>query len=220
MPPEVWDAQDVTVAILTGQRPELLEQTLKSLPDWLWDQAQFIVFHNGADKATTDVLNQWDFDLRIYHRGDLLSIGPAVSMLMQHAAGTGTRYIIHLEDDWLFTGDPEDNLWLADAKRALESAKVGLVRLRQADEPTLKRNMVTRRPIVWKPVPGQGFNLSDNAHYTLNPTLMRIVDLPWPATGETHAQRIFDALGWRSAQLTPGVFRHIGGENSLRRAVR
>lgn len=222
MPQVIRDASDVTVAILTGHRPGLLQRTLESLPTWLWDDARFVVFHNGVDIETRKELEDWDFDVLIKGRnGSPLPIGPAASILLRHAAVVDTLYTLYLEDDWVFEpGSSNGTDWLINGLRVLaDDPKVGIVRLRQVVEPVQPHNMVTGEVIHWR-TPGNGYRLSRNAHYTCNPTLMRTVDLPWPAAGENDAQRKFEASNLWTAQLVPGVFRHIGGQNSLRRTMR
>jgi hypothetical protein len=214
------DASDITVAVLTGRRPRLLRQTLEALPQWLCKTARMVVFHNGGDPDTAYVLNEFVWDVRVTRRDDeMLSVGPAFSELMTYVVTAKTELVLYLEDDWLFNGDPEDRLWLEAAVAALQLPGIGLVRLRNASERTLNRNMITQEPIVWKRIRGQGFTVAEHAHYTFNPTLMRIADVPWWAASETHAQRLFEGFSVRkkSAQLMPGVFSHIGGGQSLRK---
>jgi hypothetical protein len=221
VPPDVIDARDITVAVLTGNRPELLRRTLRSLPKWLCETARTVVFHNGGDAATVHELNEFIWDVRVTRQDDgILPIGPAFSELMNYVIAADTELILYLEDDWLFNGDPEDRQWLETAVTALQWPEVGLVRLRNVSERTLNRHMITREPIVWERVPGQGFTMAAHAHYTFNPTLMRVVDAPWPVSSETDAQRIFEIrspIRRKSAQIRPGVFSHIGGGQSLRK---
>jgi hypothetical protein len=78
--------------------------------------------------------------------------------------------------------------------------------------------MISGEPIFWGTwaAGSNQYKVAKNAHYTLNPTLMRTSDLPWPAFGENDAQRRFLQTGLWSAQLVPGVFHHIGEGKSLR----
>ena len=221
MPLEVRDdASNVTIAVLTGHRPELLHRTLSALPKWLCETARTVVFHNGGDAATAQELNEFGWDVRATQRdGKIMPIGPAFSKLMTYVVSAETELVLYLEDDWLFNGDSEDRTWLETAVAALQWPEVGLVRLRNVSERTLTRHMITQEPIVWKRIPGQGFTVADHAHYTFNPTLMRIGDVPWWAASETYAQRLFETHSTRkkSAQIRPGVFSHIGGDQSLRK---
>ena len=54
------------------------------------------------------------------------------------------------------------------------------------------------------------------AHFTFNPFLMRARDIAevFPAAAETVAQRRFLATGLATAQLSPGVFTHLGAGRS------
>jgi hypothetical protein len=215
------DANNITVAVLTGNRPELLHRTLNALPKWLCQIARTVVFHNGGDAATVLELNEFVWDIRGTVRdGEILPIGPAFSKLMTYVVTTETELVLYLEDDWLFNGDPEDRSWLETAISALQWPEVGLVRLRNVSERTLNRHMITQKPIVWERIPGQRFTVAEHSHYTFNPTLMRVVDVPRSVVSETDAQRIFEIrspIRRKSAQIRPGVFSHIGGGQSLRK---
>jgi len=59
---------------------------------------------------------------------------------------------------------------------------------------------------------------SDKAHYTCNPSIMRLDDSGrvWPAAGEGEAIDRFATSGLLVAQLSPGVFHHTGADESLR----
>jgi hypothetical protein len=180
-----------------------------------------VVLHNGGDVATARELNEFVWDVRATQRdGKIMPIGPAFSKLMTYVVSAETEMVLYLEDDWLFNGDREDRSWLETAVSALQWPEVGLVRLRSVSERTLNRHMITRKPIVWERIPGRGFTVAEHSHYTFNPTLMRVVDVPWPVTSETDAQRIFEIrspIRRKSAQIRPGVFSHIGGGQSLRK---
>lgn len=214
-PRPVHDASDVAVTILTGGRPDLLAATVDSVREFapgLLESAHVAVLVNGCP-FTADTVRQWDFADHVAELGERMPIGPAVSALHAHPAPR--PYVLHLEDDWaVATMDPA---WLDQARAALDAdPSIGQVRLRHRGDEVRTMHMVTRRPIVWRPGPA-GTVVAD-AHYTLNPTLMRTQDLPrlWPATGELAAARTFSALGWKVAQSVPGAFRHIGDGASLR----
>ena len=209
---------NLVVTCLTGRRPHLLERTLASveahqpvLADALW-----LVCHNGGDDATRDVLRK--------HRGLIgqvvvtpyfMPVGQAASFLFHHALQMDQVFLFHLEDDW--EAEPGD--WLMEAGELLENGAFQ-VRVRHHGEPVLAQHMVTNRRLDWK---DHGWcQVSDDAHYTLNPSLLFRDDLRlgFPATSERAAQRKFWNAGRRRvAQLVPGVWRHIGeGAESLRRA--
>ena len=210
-------AKDVTVAVLTGHRPELLSRTLESLPSWLLSSAHFVVLHDGGDQPTIDVLAGYEDKIdklirRKHPRQMMHTIGDNWSVLAEHA---DRPYFLMLEDDWEFVGLGAE--WLSNARNALNEG-VGQVRLRSVSEAVLTRHMVDRRGIVWTPHP-HGW-IAD-AHFTTNPSLVRSSDLPfmWPADGERGMQRNAVANGLRCVvQANPGPWMHIG-ERSMREAL-
>lgn len=218
----VVDASDLAVTIITGHRPELLEQTLTSLlasTPGLLETAFVAILHNGADTPTADVLERFDH-LRIF---DHITTSSATMHIGQAAAAMlGTSpprpYVLHLEDDWTCDGAPDG--WYPSARQMLDDYPgVGQVRLRVNTEPVRRNHAITREWITWEEGP-PGYYVATGAHYTLNPSLMRSADTPtvWVnPDSETGAQMRYDATGWETLQQIPGVFRHIGGGRSLRR---
>lgn len=219
------DASDVVVTLLTGRRPELLARTLGTVTrhaPGLLETAHVEAFHNGADggDATSDILTLHTGVIDELHvRDELLEIGPATGLLAARAAASGQRWWLHLEDDWAATSAHDG--WLDLARELLEhDADLSQVRLRRAAERVLSHHMVTGRPLRWRDH-GE-YRHAKDAHWTNNPALMRAVDamVAWPAKGERDAQRRWHAAGRRAvAQLTPGVFEHLGEADSLRRVV-
>lgn len=219
-PPAPVDASDVVVTILTGGRPQLLAETLDAVrhtAPGLLETAVVVALNNGGDRETADVLARHRdvIGRPLSSDGPVMPIGPSISRLAALAAGTGRRFWLHLEDDWRAVDDPG---WLDRARGILATRReVSQVRLRRSAEPVLPRHMVTGRPLVWRRYPGHA--ASPDAHLTFNPSLVRTADIPvgWPCAGEADAQRRWHAAGRRAvAQLTPGVFAHIGHADSLR----
>lgn len=216
------DASDLAVTIITGHRPDLLEQTLSTLIEstpGLLETAWVAVLHNGADAATAEVLERFaerDIFDHISSSPDTLHIGQAAAAMLGYHPPR--PYVLHLEDDWRSDGAPDG--WYESARQVLaDHPRIGQVRLRADDEPTRPLNMVTRERIRWEDGP-DGYRFASNAHYSLNPSLMRSADTPavWiNPDSETGAQMRYHDLGWSTAQQVPGVFRHIGGGRSLRR---
>ena len=210
-------AKDVTVAVLTGHRPELLSRTLGSLPSWLLSSAHVVVLHDGGDQGTIDVLAGYEDKIdklirRKHPRQMMHTIGDNWSVLAEHAE---TDFFLMLEDDWEFVGLGAE--WLSNARNALADG-VGQVRLRSVSEAVLARHMVDRRGIVWTP---HRHGWIADAHFTTNPSLVRSSDLPlmWPADGERGMQRNAAANGLRCVvQANPGPWMHIG-ERSMREAL-
>jgi predicted O-methyltransferase YrrM len=210
------DASDVAVTMVTGNRPDLLMQTITSLQHCapgLLATAHVAVLHNGADAATARVLDKCDF---IDHRAttrELVDVGPAAASMLGTPAPR--PYVLHLEDDWIAATTIGG--WLDRARAALDDPRIGQVRLRHRGDKVLARHMVTRQPIDWRT--GPDGHVVASAHYTLNPSLMRAADTPtiWnTGDGEAQAQGRFVAQGWLTAQAVPGVFRHTGDGKSLR----
>lgn len=219
-PPAPVDAGDVVVTILTGGRPQLLAETIDAVrhtAPGLLETARVIALNNGGDRATADVLasHRDVIDDRLSSNGPIAPIGPSISRLAAAAAGSDRRFWLHLEDDWRAVDDPG---WLDRARGILATRReISQVRLRRSAEPVLPRHMVTGRPLVWRRQPGHV--TSPDAHLTFNPSLLRTADIPaaFPCGGEQDAQRRWRIAGRRAAaQLVPGVFAHIGHDDSLR----
>lgn len=202
---------DVTIAVLTGQRPELLREMLAAMvehqPD-LWAGAAKVVVHNSADAATAAVLDEHDWDERVVLSGHLRGIAEASQYLIRAACTVDRRYVLRLEDDWL--AHPVDFYHVA--VKLLESDfNVGQVRLRRSSEKVMTKHRVTKQTMVWRELEG-GHRWASSAHYTHNPSLMRTWDNAAIAgyTDEVDAARKFYASGWSTVQHFPGVFAHAG----------
>lgn len=214
----------LVITLLTGRRPELLENTLHRMQlcaPGLLRRAHVIVMHNSGDPETAAVLDKYaDFIDDTVTTQNLLTIGEATSRLARLAHLTDRKYWLHLEDDWALLPTTPD--WLAQAQTILHSRpNIFQVRLRHHTETTLDRHMVTSRPIRWAAC--AGYRMSVDAHYTANPSLLRTRDIAkiWPAEGEREAQRNAHRAGLRVvAQLMPGGFVHTGGDKSLREATK
>jgi predicted O-methyltransferase YrrM len=215
------DARDVVVTVLTGGRPDLLASTLEAVratAPGLLETAYVHLLDNGPDARTSAVLGAHADVLDAIERQVEQPIGEAVTHLAEAAAASGRTYWLHLEDDWAAT--PDHAGWLDTARRILaEHPQVHQVRLRHDTEQVLGRHMHTRRPLRWD---DRGdWRYAPEAHWTLNPTLVRTAGIHrvWPAVGERQAQAHAHDAGMRGvAQLVPGTFVHTGGDAS-RRAV-
>lgn len=202
------DASDVSVTLLTGARPKLLKRTLDSLKGkGFLESAHVTCLHNGADAETAEVLDKYGFIDKLVTTKELIRWeGMAVSKLLKEALERD--YHFHLEDDWEYaTLDPN---WLDDARELL--SEVGQVRLRHRGEETLPHHQITKHPITWI---DKGRFVTGDAHFTFNPALVtwQTAKKVFPANTENEAQRHFQG---KVAQLSPGAFHHIGGNDSLR----
>lgn len=209
------------IGLLTGGRPDLLRRTLESLsahaPRAL-AEAYVLVLVSSRDAETESYVRSLPFVDRTVVSDEPLSVGRATSRLVTELAATrGVETVLHLEDDWASATLVDG--WLARGVELLQAApRIGQVRLRHRSEPVLAHHMVTRRPIVWS---AEGDVLtSPAAHFTFNPSLLRARDVPrfFPCATELEAQRRFLRAGLATAQLSPGVFRHIGGGRSVQAA--
>jgi len=204
----------LAVTLLTGLRPGLLARTLRAVLDHHPELFRYdwVTLHNGGDPETGEVLRSWrGFIGPPVPTDTFLGVGQATSLLFALA---DADTILHLEDDWEAAPAPPG--WLPEARSLLDD--VFQVRLRLASERVKTRHMVTGRPLRWSGTNGT-CRVSGDAHFTLNPSLIRSADLRlgFPAASERDAQgKLHDAGRRRVAQLVPGVFRHSGGEDSLR----
>lgn len=221
-----FEAEDTVITILTGRRPELLRRQLASLrihAPGLLETAQVRILVNGDDSATHEVAEEmlpghvqpaWPAP-----DNDLLKIGPATSLLADAAYRSEASYWLHLEDDWEIV--TPHHQWFNEARTILQTdPDVRQVRLRHITEPVLRNHMHTKRPITWRtPHNPQATYLHSPAHWTFNPALVRVADIPsiFPADSERAAIKNAhrEGLDHKIAQHTPGVFRHIGGGQSL-----
>jgi glycosyltransferase involved in cell wall biosynthesis len=213
------------VGVLTGGRPDLMRRTLDALAATAapaLEAAHVLVLVNGPDAAAERYLRGLPFVDRVQTTPRRQPVGQATTALMRALAATpGVELLLHLEDDWevctLSSG------WLTRAAEILRSEPgVGQVRLRHRSDRVLKRHMITSQPLSWAPSPD--VLRSPSAHFTFNPSMIRAGDVPlvFPALDERSAQRRFLATGMGTAQLSPGVFRHVGERRGLaaRRAAR
>jgi hypothetical protein len=210
----------LAVTILTGGRPDLFRRTIESLvqsaPELLAD-SHVVVMVNGADDETEAHVGALPFvDRVLFHRVRRLPVGVSTSRLMAEAAERlSARYLLHLEDDWATS--TLDESWLERACAILRTQPhIGQVRLRHRSQQVLQRHMVSGAPIRWEQE--DGFLWARSAHFTFNPSLLRPKDLSriFPCRDEADAQRRFLQTGFGTAQLSPGVFRHLGARRSLR----
>lgn len=212
-----FDASDITIAVLTGRRPELLRRTLNALPDWLWTSAHTVVLHNSGDGETTEVLDDYKIDLKYTNLDGLWSIGRASSHIFQIAQAEARPFTMYVQDDWKCKDQSSE--WLITALQILDDdPHVGAVRLRRTDERTMVNSMARGKTVTWSQ--HEGFRVSRQAVWCLNPFLMRTHELIFPIEDERDGMRKFNDWGQSVAQLTPGVFAHIGyGGKSLRQKV-
>lgn len=207
------DGSDVVVTVLATARPDHLDRTLSSFADAVdMKTLEVIALNNGNNPDVGNVFENHGITPMI--TDTVLPIGEATSRLALAAAESSRGYWLHLEDDWSVTTlDPH---WLTFAVEilALES-RVRQVRMRHIAERTLPRHMVTGYPLNWQLL-SAGFLMSNDAHWTFNPALVRVEDIEtvFPCVTEKDAQRRYTPCP--VAQLMPGAFVHLGEDVSMR----
>ncbi|RYE40750.1 MAG: glycosyltransferase [Hyphomicrobiales bacterium] len=222
-PPGRPAVSGIGVSILTGHRPALFQRSMGALQqraDGLLRTVPVVVLINGSDPETEHYARSLPFvDEVIATAGAIAGVGEATSRVIEALlAGGDLPYVLHLEDDWFACS--VDNTWAERAISILGADEmIGQVRLRHRSDTVLTRHMVTGRPISWEE--RDGFLYSPSAHFTFNPSLTRAAELRTllPCASEAEAQRRFLATGLGVAQMIPGMFRHIGDQQSLRRRL-
>lgn len=189
----------------------MLERTLfafrQNAPE-LAKEATWLTLLNGNDKESRRLVPRG----KVLTTPSLLGIGDAVSLLMKTALRKPSKfsYLLHLEDDWSCCGGEQ---WFDQAIAQLESERVGQVRLRHHNEQVMPVNALSHQRIQWKSI--GNLRRASNAHYTFNPSLVRISDARkiFPCSSELHAMEKFALLGMDVVQLIPGAFVHIGTDS-------
>jgi hypothetical protein len=205
----------MVITILAGGRPKLLEQTLRStfkqMPEL--KKEKIIALVNNGCEDSVGLLKGYGIN-KIVGSKRLLPIGDSISILAELAYQTKEKYWLHLEDDWqAMRGGVEKAVEILD-----KYEEITQVRLRLDSEKVLDKHMITGKPIKW--LQQKGFKYA-KAHYTFNPSVIRTQDIlkPYPCTGERDAQKKWLDNG-SIAQLQPGIYKHIGGGQSLREVTK
>lgn len=206
----------ITVTMMTYNRPEYFRRTVESfasINNNLLKKVKLIILVQGdGDEGTKKVINSYrKVFTEILRPGLNLGTAGGYSYLMEQAIATGCDYVLHLEDDWESRESLED--YINDALFVLANHKnVGYIRLRSIREKTSYINLVTRRPIIYKPI--TQFVWVCNGHYTFNPSLIKtsVIRHIIPATSEASSEKKYELLGLCAAQLMANCFVHIGEE--------
>ena len=109
------------IAILTGQRPELLKRTIDAFVPYLTDN-YVLVLHNGGDKPTARLLKKYKFIDKVITTPDFLPNGTAMSAIAKEVIKSGEHYFLMLEDDFEYQ-DPSND-WLNQAMKLLNHPTV------------------------------------------------------------------------------------------------
>lgn len=207
------EAGDVVISVLTGQRPELLAETLASTRrhhPGLLETATVHVHWNTGDDGTAAVLAEhWDVLDGVEVTDELWGIAASTNRLVERAQATSCTYRINLQDD-LFA-HPDPGPWLDEARTFLDEG-VAQVRLERADAPHARKHTVTGERFVWRSLGPH--RIVEDFPFTFRPTLHLVSDLPlaFPSTGEAGS-----ILRWHedrfpkdTVQLVPGIWLHVG----------
>jgi hypothetical protein len=184
-----------------------LQGLLGALP-----RAELRVYLNQVDDASEAALQ--GHAVTRNERGGVSTIGEGYAASAR--AAEGSRWWLHVEDDWTMCGVESACQQLRAAVWMLDThADIEQVRLRHWKERVLARHMVTGRAITWSL--RDGLPVAE-AHWTFNPTLMRgaiTSRFSGGVEGEQDAQRRVSGNA-KVVQAVPGVFVHSGGTDSLR----
>lgn len=207
----------ITLCLTIGRRPELLRQTLNSLLNHSVF-THIIAINDFRDEATNQVFRE------LCPQGQLISLN---NQLGHHGAvdymykQVTTPYVMHCEDDWLFT----DTFNIQKALVLLESdSQISQVCLRKVSDFHFDENDLKKiRTIHSKS--GETYFRLDPLHsqwygYTFNPHVASI-GLWKELHGfsrfkkERHISRDLRADAMFSAYMNPGVCIHIGEMQSV-----
>lgn len=207
----------VTAVVTSCRRFDLLAETIRSFlkhNDYPLDE--LIIIEDSDDKGIYEVEPALDgVKYRIILNGK--NIGQIASIDKAYA-GIASDYILHMEDDWLFT----KNGFVAGAVEVLEQEpNVILVSVRDdADMPRYVRSLRTRQTAT------AGYKrLFPELHFlwhtfTFNPGLRRTSDYRAISGGyraigeESSISRYYKSLNRDMAWLIGGGARHIGDHRS------
>jgi hypothetical protein len=206
-------SQKTTLCLTAGGRPDLLDQTLKSL---LSHNRQFFsdfcFVNDFGDDETNRVIFSHVPQARLFSHA--VQKGHHYSIDEMYAS-VETPFIFHCEDDWLF--DPVAFI-PACFDVLLSDKTASQVTVRDADcQKTWEifPEQVTCMAGDQKYQKSRSLSINDWGHYSFNPSLLR-KDL-WLQIGpfqKFYKERDINdacmAKGLTSARLVPGVCRHIG----------
>lgn len=211
-------APDVSVLLVSCDRPELLVRTLRSTRAALERSprsVEWLAFDNGSGARARRVLDEAGLDL-VLRSGRNRGLAPALDALHAEARG---RYLLTLEEDWECLRD--DPGWLDLAITILDTQPdVGVVRLRrlhdrQTAHASRHRPDVALRHHPWSfdPLPdvvetrhlgGEPYYVAAAAwaNWTHNPTLCRREVRDWIGPLSAYLP---DPRDHRPSQVHPGL---------------
>jgi hypothetical protein len=206
------------VTILTGNRLDLLQRTVRSVDSMLRLPGVTItaLVHSGDEQSVQWLCSELEgLDCTVMAHSGSVSNGAATSELAEAAATSGHDYWMHLEDDWECMYPSTLRAAAAAAPGLISGYGLGQLRLRLASDPVKPYNMVSGEDVEW--TSNSEWLRIGRTHYTFNPGIMpvSVARSVFPAVDEPDAMLRYHATGLLTGQLTPGLFRHIGDGRSL-----
>lgn len=232
----------VSIAIISWNRPWLLEMTLLSLKKSLRNSNisyEIILLDQNSEYKTKQVIKKYAHLIdKLICLDKNIGISNAFTMMYKLSQA---EYFIHLENDW-FCNALNDN-WLLSSLDIMNSNKdLAFIKLRKMNDGQYGNGSIYHEPWTVTPFPHEIVDKivyknsfyyvagSKNNCFTYNPTLMRLnfinkylitqLDNPENITplrsGEDAASKIWSAQDeWKGGTLIDGPFIHIG-HNSIR----
>lgn len=187
----------IAVGVLTDGRDDLLAQCLASARERLAGQVDHVfVVHDGL----------------VGRKG----LAGAVQTVWEHAIGVGADYLLHLEDDFVFTG-PVDVAAIVAVLDANPGVAQMLLKRQPLSAPEINRNDILGG--MGKIEPHDGW-VSQTHIYSLNPCLIprRVLELGWPSGNEAEMTVRLRDRGFRFGVWgdpgSPPMVTHLGESRS------
>jgi hypothetical protein len=208
----------VPLTILTFRRPEYLDQTIGSflkLNANILDRFSIrVLVQGGNDTDTSAVLKKYKSHIdRVEILSENIGVSAGWSRLMMQPLHEKTRYVFHLEDDWLSEESLEP--YIKEVMTFMDlNRDVGQVRLRSIQSAVCIKNPFRDiQRVRWKK---DGKLKRGPAIFTFNPAITRVEVLRaiLPVTSEKEACIKYNALGLDCGQLIANCFKHIGEERA------
>jgi len=211
----------IPIGILTYKRADYLKRTIESFLDLNSDRLDMfpllLLIQGGYDKETDLAIEQFEKHIyRTYISEENLGCAAGYNKVMGYALSRETDLVMHLQDDW----ESRESLskYIDEIINVFkEHQDIGYMRLRawRLGTRVCGRNRITREGIGYDSV---SENVAkSNAHYTLNPTIIRssVLKKMLPITKELDAMHKYHELNMKAAQLLANCFRHIGAARAL-----
>lgn len=211
----------ISLCLTIGRRPTLLKETLNSLL-YREDFQQIIAINDFRDQETNDVFKELCPTGILINLNDQIGHHRAVDLMYSKVS---SPYILHCEDDWLFTSDP----MLDQSIKLLQANKnIGSVCLRKIEDFNLNEDQKFKT--INQQLGDVNFCRLDGTHeqwhgFTFNPHVTSLSQ--WEEFGpysafkkERHISRKLRSSGTFVAYLQPGSCVHIGMDDSVSNPIK